>query len=255
MHRSLQITGFALLLLALSPSAQAAPAAPVLTDEFVDAADTVKRASWFCEGMVGAIMALITRVSGSIGEDPRRALFVNGIYGGPTNFSNGYHRPEELVENMPRAEKVARIGQTMFSGALHSAANYQKLQPDFANECDLAYDREIDKQLSEHEDASPLFGHQKDAFFIDNRLCRFMNQVDLNRYFWDEAMALTSVPLYEFYLRLPDRLKFDRILHRRILRFQNYLLYNKLVQDYQYNQQYYIPYLSILFYFYLTNEN
>jgi hypothetical protein len=35
MHRSLQITGFALLLLTLAPSARAAPAAPLLTDEFV----------------------------------------------------------------------------------------------------------------------------------------------------------------------------------------------------------------------------
>lgn len=35
MHRSMQITGFALLLLALVPSARAAPPGPVLTDEFV----------------------------------------------------------------------------------------------------------------------------------------------------------------------------------------------------------------------------
>lgn len=187
------------------------------TDEFPHAADTMRRAAWFGEGMTGLTASLVSRVAEHFAAEPRTSRFINGIYGGPTNFSNNYHKPDDLVADLPRAEKVARIGRTMFSREMHNPTNYRKLRPDFARACDAAYDREIDSQLTGHETVSPLFGHQKDAFFIENRLFRFMNQVDLNRYYWDETIPLTSAPLYDFYLRLPDRLKFGRLLHRRIL--------------------------------------
>lgn len=189
----------------------------VRTDDFPHAADTLRRTAWFGEGMVGLTASLVARVAERFATEPRTSLFINGIYGGPTNFSNNYHRPDELVADLPRAEKVARIGRTMFSRSLHNPLNYRKVRPDFARVCDEAYDREIDRLLTGHETVSPLFGHQKDAFFIENRLFRFMNQVDLNRYYWDETIPLTSASLYDFYLRLPDRLKFGRLLHRRIL--------------------------------------
>lgn len=189
----------------------------VRTDDFPLAADTLRRTAWFGEGMTGLTASLVGRVAEQFAAEPRTSQFINGIYGGPTNFSNNYHKPDELVADLPRAEKVARIGRTMFSRELHNPLNYRKVRPDFARDCDAAYAREIDRHFAGHEAVSPLFGHQKDAFFIENRLCRFMNQVDLNRYYWDESIPLTSVRLYDFYLRLPDRLKFGRLLHRRIL--------------------------------------
>ena len=189
----------------------------VRTDEFPYAADILRRSAWFGEGMMSLTASLVARVAEQLSDEPRTSLFLNGIYGGPTNFSNSYHKPDELVADMPRNEKVARIGRTMFSHQLHGTQNYRKLRPDFARLCDEAYDREIERLLPEHEAVSPFFGHQKDAFFIANRLCRFMNQVDLNRYYWHETIPLTSAGLYAFYLRLPDRLKFGRLLHKRIL--------------------------------------
>ncbi len=189
----------------------------VALDDWPNAVDSVRRTSWFAEGMVNSTIAHLDVVLQHFVDRPRTALFINGIYGGPTNFSSGYHKPDELVTDMSRQEKIARIGRTMFSDRLHSAANYRKLTPDFAKVCDEGYDREIDGLLDEYEPASPLFGHQKDAFYADNRLCRFMNQVDLNRFYWDEVIPLTSNDLYDFYLRLPDDIKFGRRLHRQIL--------------------------------------
>ncbi|MDD5718467.1 MAG: asparagine synthase-related protein [Candidatus Krumholzibacteria bacterium] len=193
------------------------PPRHIVTDDFPGAVDAVRRATWFGEGMVNATIAQLAMLLDKFAAEPRSSLYINGIYGGPTNFSNGYHKPNELVPDMPRAEKVARIGATMFSHLLHTAQNYRKLTPAFARDCDQAYDREIDRLLADYEDVSPLFGHQKDAFYIDNRLCRFMNQVDLNRYYWDEVIPLTSTALYDFYLRLPDRVKFGRLLHKQML--------------------------------------
>jgi hypothetical protein len=91
------------------------------------------------------------------------------------------------------------------------------MKPDFAQTCAEAYYRELGAAFAPCQEVSDLFGHQLDAFMIANRMCRFMNQVDLNRYYWDSAIPLTSFSLYRFYLRLPDRLKFDRLLHRRIV--------------------------------------
>jgi len=189
----------------------------IQTDDFPDAETVLRRCSWFAEGMVDCSVAHLAMLLEKFAAEPREALYVNGIYGGPTNFSNSYHKPDELVTDMPHAEKIARIGRTMFSHEMHAPGNYRKLQPSFARTCDESYDRELARWFAEHEGASPLFGHQKDAFYIANRMCRFLNQVDLNRYYWDEILPLTSVPIYEFYLRLPDRLKFGRLLHRRIL--------------------------------------
>lgn len=189
----------------------------IQTDEFVAPADSVRRGTWFGEGMVNAAIAGLVMVQSHLMDEPRTSLFVTGIYGGPTNFSNTYHKPEELVENMTREQKVAHIGATMFSHQMRTPGNYRKLRPEFAQTCRESYDREIERLLGEHERVSPLFGHQKDAFYIANRMCRFMNQVDVNRHFWDEAIPLTSTRLYDFYLRLPERLKARRLLHRRIL--------------------------------------
>ncbi len=197
--------------------AMGVPPRHIRTDEFVAPADTIRRGAWFAEGMVNAGVAGLAMVQSHLMDEPRTALFVNGIYGGPTNFSNTYHKPEELVDDMTREQKVARIGATMFRHQMRTPGNYRKLRPEFARSCHDAYDREIERLLPEHETVSPLFGHQKDAFYLANRLCRFMNQVDINRHYWDEVIPLTSAKLFDFYLRLPERLKFKRLLHRRIL--------------------------------------
>ena len=77
----------------------------------------------------------------------------------------------------------------MFSDRMDSAQATYQLHPDFARPLRRGLRAgAAGRHFCPGQRVSPLFGHQKDAFFVDNRLCRFMNQVDLNRYFWDECM-------------------------------------------------------------------
>jgi len=189
----------------------------ITLDDFPDPAGSLLRASWFLEGMANLTVSALVGVNHHLLDQPRDGVFLNGIYGGPTNFSNTYHRPAELVEGLEVTDKVRRVGRTMFSAQLDTEVARSFLQPGFAAECAAAYGRELTAAFLPWQDASPLFGYQKDAFLIANRLCRFMNQVDLNRYYWDCALPLTSFTLFRFYLQLPDRVKAGRLLHRRII--------------------------------------
>lgn len=189
----------------------------ITLDEFPEPDQALLRGSWFVEGMANLTVSALVGVNHHLLDEPRDAVFLNGIYGGPTNFSNAYHRPEELVEGLGLEDKVRRVGRTIFSGQLDTPGARVILQPDFAARCAGAYGRELTAAFAPWQDVSPLFGHQKDAFLVANRLCRFMNQVDLNRYYWDCAIPLTSFGLYRFYLQLPEAVKHGRRLHRRIL--------------------------------------
>jgi len=186
-------------------------------DDLPSPRESVLRTSWFAEGMVNLGPAHVVAVGLHMIGYERDCLMVNGVYGGPTNFSNAYHNPADLVVGMDQMQKVTRIGHALLSRDHRTQSNYEKLLPDFAEHCDASYDEVIAEELPQHEPASQYFGHQKDAFFIDNRMFRFINQVDFNRYFWNEAFPLTSTRLYQFYLRLPDRVKFDRLLHRMMI--------------------------------------
>lgn len=186
-------------------------------EDFPEPESLLARTSWFVEGQSNLSLFPLTAVNDRMLDVPRRNLFLNGIYGGPTNFSSIYHKPNELVTDPDLDERVRRVGRTMFSDRMDSAQARFLLRPDFARRCSEAYWPQLRENFVPWQRVSPVFGHQKDAFLVANRLFRFMNQVDLNRYFWDECMPLTSFSLYRFYLRLPEEVKFDRRLHRRII--------------------------------------
>ena len=188
----------------------------IVQDDMPDPVDALLQTSWLAEGMVNTSIMSLVGVNQQLMDEPRDAVFLNGIYGGPTNFSSGYHRPEELTDTMPLQEKVGRILFTM-TGRRGGLREDPLLAADHARTCAAARGPDLQVVFEPWQDVSPLYGHQKDAFFIANRMCRFINQVDLNRYYWDSVVPMTSFSLYRFYLRLPDRLKFGRLLHRQIL--------------------------------------
>jgi Glutamine amidotransferase domain len=186
-------------------------------DDFPEPEANFQRASWFGEGMINLSVSNLCAVQGYLINEPRDAIFVNGIYGGPTNFSSIYHKPRDLVSDLPLEERVRRTGVSIFSGYLHTESNYRVLQPDFAKQCREGYYAQLSRRFEASQSASADYGHQKDSFLIAQRLFRFMNQVDLNRYYWNETFPLTSTGLYLNYLQLPDSVKFDRRLHRLII--------------------------------------
>jgi asparagine synthase (glutamine-hydrolysing) len=137
------------------------------------------------------------------------SAFLNGIFGGPTNFGSGYFRDYDMAEPPDRQAKLKSIWGTMFGFSL-SDQYYAMFHGDIRDTIKASHLGSIDREFCKYENVSEHFYNQKDVFMIKNRLTRFMNQVDCNRFGWNDHFALASDRLVDFYLTLPPELKLGR---------------------------------------------
>jgi len=76
----------------------------------------------------------------------------------------------------------------------------------------------VSDELKQHLQVSDRFCNQRDAFFIENRMRRYINQSSLYRFFWEEQLPLSNYKLYDFYLSTPPKIKMHRELLKTILK-------------------------------------
>jgi asparagine synthase (glutamine-hydrolysing) len=161
------------------------------------------------EGMAEASPAILLGISEQYGLPVESTCFLNGIFGGPTNFGSGYFGPHEMKQGLSYEEKLHRIAASYGSEA-GCQAFYALLAGDFAAELRKSRPASIDQELSRHQHVSDWFHNQKDVYLIRNRLTRYMNLVDCNRYRWHDHFALADDRLLDFYIKLPAALKLKR---------------------------------------------
>ncbi|MBD3402458.1 hypothetical protein GF420_06160 [candidate division GN15 bacterium] len=161
------------------------------------------------EGMVFANPSMLLGIGAQYDLPRKSAFFANGIFGGPTNFGSAYFRAYDIVESISHEEKLANLRRSLFGESI-TDESYLKFHPSLREHVQKQYMTSLEEEFARHTGISEHFHHQKDVFFIRNRLVRFMNQVDCNRYGWHDHFVLYDDRLLDFYLRLPARVKCSR---------------------------------------------
>lgn len=176
--------------------------------------DKYTQAVWFSEGMIPMTNGHLLLIPAAAGKD--HGCVLNGIYGGPTNYSAEYYGLRHIGVDMSFAEKVSDIERVIaLNPAVYTAVARDGPIKNLGSFLSASISLELKKQV----DVSEAFCNQRDAFFIENRMRRFICQSSLYRFFWEERLPLSSYELYDFYLAVPPAMKLNRdLLKKMILR-------------------------------------
>jgi hypothetical protein len=148
---------------------------------------------YLTEGMVDTSACLLLGISAQYNLSPEKSVFLNGIFGGPTNFGEGYFREQDIVDSPNYYEKLQRIRFSLF-GEIIDDWYYALFSPELRPEFKKRYLESIDEEFRPNLEVSDLFSNQKDIFFIKNRLFRYMNLVDCNRFLWHSKPNFLILP-------------------------------------------------------------
>jgi len=174
--------------------------------------DKYKQAVWLSEGMIPMTNGHLLLLPRAIGGDFR--FLLNGIYGGPTNYGAEYYRRDHIDFGLGFESKVEDIMKVLSV----SPDGYEGILPQLSSSLKDAAFESISTELKEHLDASDRFCDQRDAFFIENRMRRCINQSALYRFFWEEHLPLSNYELYDFYLSTNPEMKLEKKLLRAMIR-------------------------------------
>jgi len=171
--------------------------------------DHLEQFARYAEGMVDLSPALLLGIDAQYGLPRDSTCFLNGIFGGPTNFGSGYFKDEDINAALSDKQRVGNIKRSI--RAHHDMdAFYTLFKPEWRTRLGRAFTENIAVEFERHRHLSERFHIQKDIFFIRNRLTRYMNRVDCNRYRWHDHFALADDRLLDFYQTLPSELKVKR---------------------------------------------
>ncbi len=171
--------------------------------------DKAEEFNHLADGMGGVHHGLLLAIGEHYGLPPQSTSLLNGIFGGPGNFGSGYFRAGDLSRKFTHEEKLRNLRRALF-GDVVDEGFLGMFSGEFRQRMKNSYEPVLDEEFRRFLTVSDDFAHQKDAFFIRNRLVRFMNQADSNRYLWHDHFVLYDDRLIDFYLRLPARLKLGR---------------------------------------------
>ncbi len=172
-----------------------------------------ERMIFLSDGMMDNSPAILIGIGDQYGLPPESAAFINGIFGGPTNFGSSYFKPSDIVKDISHGEKLKRIRYTL-GGDFIEEDFFLSFNDQWRQFLIDEYMPSIEREFVTCENISPWYCNQKDMFFIKNRLARYMNQVDCNRFYWHDHFALADDDLADFYVKLPARLKPGRVFMR-----------------------------------------
>jgi asparagine synthase (glutamine-hydrolysing) len=170
--------------------------------------DFTEKFVYLSEGMIESSPAILIGIGNQYGISPLDTAFLNGIFGGPTNFGAAYFNMRDAVSDLSHDEKVNRIAN--YIGSMPSEGYYNLFTSQVRQSVRDHYRRSIDDELKIHLGVSELFCHQMDVFIIRNRIVRFIDSVDCNRFFWHDHFALADDRLNDFYTKLPPQLRVSR---------------------------------------------
>ncbi len=172
-------------------------------------AEHAERFAYFSEGMNNTGPATLIGVSMQYNLPPKTTAFLNGIFGGPTNFGSPYYKAVDITENISHEEKLKNLRRSLW-GDFVGEEHYALFTPDMGKRFAASYMPNIEEDFKRSLNVSPLYCNQKDNFFIRNRIGRHMNLIDCNRFLWHDHFALADDRLVDFYLKIPAATKLSK---------------------------------------------
>ena len=156
-------------------------------------------------GVLPTVPVILMGVLERYGNDHAKAALFNGI-SGRTAFGYGYFNVHDITRDLTQEQKVKKLRRPLF-GEILDDNYYNMFSPDFRGATEESYDKSIDRELSRYLNVSDLFCHQRDLFMLANRFRRNFDQVDINRYYWHDHMALEDNRTLELYKKIPPDVK------------------------------------------------
>ncbi len=172
-------------------------------------AEHAERFVYFSEGMNNTGPATLIGVSTQYNLPPKSTAFLNGIFGGPTNFGSPYYKAVDITENISHEEKLKNLRRSLW-GDFVGEEHYALFTPEMGKSFAASYMPNIEEDFKRSLNVSPLYCNQKDNFFIRNRIGRHMNLIDCNRFMWHDHFALADDRLVDFYLKIPAATKLSK---------------------------------------------
>lgn len=164
---------------------------------------------YLSDGMINCNPAIYLGIGEKYGLPPESTAFLNGIFGGLTNFGESYFKLRDITADLSFEEKLKRTRLSIL-GEARDDSFYTRFMPEWAKIFKKHFLSSVENEFSRYLGVSQWYCHQLEAFLIGNRLFRLMNQIDCNRYLWHDHFALADDRLVEFYLKLPNALKPSR---------------------------------------------
>jgi asparagine synthase (glutamine-hydrolysing) len=165
---------------------------------------------YMTEGMINTLLTMLIGISSQYRLPADSTAFLNGIFGGPTNFGSSYFKLADITDKINHEEKLKRLRYSLAGGEINER-RYNVFQSDIKKQIRERFIPSMDIEFSRHLHVSPLYCNQKDVFFIKNRIGRHMNQIDCHRYIWHDHFALADDKLVDFFIKLPAQIKPGRV--------------------------------------------
>jgi len=167
---------------------------------------------WLSEGMLPMTNCHLLLLPEELGCQHDRVL--NGIYGGPTNYSAEYYASRHLESNPSFEDQIKDI-QAVIS--INDKYYQNILTKKYFDSLEGLSNSRLSEEFPKFIKVSDRFCNQRDAFFIENRMRRAICQSSLYRFFWEESLPLSNYDLYAYYLSIQAGLKLNRRLIKSML--------------------------------------
>jgi hypothetical protein len=171
--------------------------------------DRYLQALWLNEGYITMTNAHLLIIPTVLERD--YTCLLNGIYGGPTNYSAEYNRKDHISMTGNINDKVQDILKVI---SLDPSKYHGALGDKLFEEVNKNWETSIRLGFQKHIDVSEKFCDQRDAFFIENRMRRYIVQGSIYKFYWEEQLPLSDYGMYKNYLTIPPEYK----LHRKLLK-------------------------------------
>lgn len=156
-------------------------------------------------GVLPTVSVILMGVLRQYRKDPIRTAFMNGL-AGRTAFAYAYFNKGDIGLELSLHEKALRMKRPLF-GEILDDNYYAMFHPDIRDDIRENYLPEIEKEFSRHFAISDEFCHQRDFFMLENRYRGNFDQVDVNRFYYHDHMALEDNRTIDFYMKIPAEIK------------------------------------------------
>lgn len=173
-----------------------------------------KLMTWIAEGNYATLAT--TRLYGFYKEmGPDFDGLLNGIFGCKLSFGPGYYSAKELPLNRDTEANINRVTSGL------NGHRYDRILSSIASDelnaiVGTYKKRSIAEEWERTSEASDIDVLRKDNLYLYNRIRRGMNNIDLNRYFYEDLLPFSSYELYEFYLSLSPEISINYQIYKEI---------------------------------------
>jgi len=140
---------------------------------------------------------------------------LNGLYGGHLSFGSPYYTRDDLNIPLAKEERIKRIVRG-FNGHRFSAYLEQVMSQQVLDQISTFKEQSIREEWQRSARVSDLDACRQDHIFVHNRIRRGMNNLNQNRFFFNDKQPFASYGLYDFYLSLSPELVLDHFLYKEI---------------------------------------